>query len=175
MDKSNYIAIGKILGTSGLKGWVKVLNYSEMSGRFDEIKRFWLHTDSGLQGVLIEEVDETIKGPVIKIKNINSKADAERLNGCEIYIEYDQRVQLPEDTFFIHDLMGVKVFDAKNNPIGEVVNVMTGAGNDIYEIKDDKGREILVPAISKFVRNIDIDKKRMDVELIEGMLPEDED
>jgi len=175
MDTHEHIAIGKILGTSGLNGWVKVLNYSEVPGRFDDLKRIWVHMETGLQGMAIEEVEETLKGPMIKIKKIDSKADAERLNGCEIYVDYDQRLQLPEDTFYIHDLVGLEVFDHRNEKIGDVADVITGAGNDIYVINDAKGREILIPAISQFVKSISIDGKRMEVELIEGMLPENED
>ena len=173
MEKKEYITIGKILGSSGLDGWLKILNYSGIAGRFNDLEKVWAHTNAGLQGLRVEEVIEKRKGPVVKFRNINSKDSAERFIGCEILIEYDQRVELPEDTFFIHDLIGLEVYN-NQSIIGKVVDVMTGTGNDIYVVNDEKGREILIPAIAQFGNKVDIDKKRIDVELIEGMLPEDE-
>ncbi len=173
MSRESYITIGKVLSPSGLNGHVKIKNYSGIPGRFAGLNSMYLKTKFGLQGVTVEEYQEYHKGPVIKFKNIDSRTAAESIEGCEILIDFTQRVSLPEDTFFIHDLIGMKVYN-NGEFIGEITEVMTGAGNDIYVVSDDQHREILIPAVSNFVKNIDQEQNRMDVTLIEGMIPEDE-
>jgi 16S rRNA processing protein RimM len=166
------IAIGKVLGPFGLDGRVKVKNYSEIPGRFHNVKKVFLELDTGLRGFLIEEVEETDRGPVVLFKNITSRTDAERLTGAEVLVDFEDRIELPEDAYFIHDIIGAVVEDVKVGPLGIVDDVLTGAANDVLVVKDEKDREVLIPVVDEFILDMDIEQKRVKVRLIEGMIPE---
>lgn len=172
MDEKKLIAIGKILGPFGIDGRVKVRSYSEIPGRFQGLKEVFLQLKTGLRGFLIEKVEETERGPIVLFKNIYSRKDAESLTGAEVLVDYDMRVEPPEGMYFIHDLIGVRVEDENGNFLGNVFDVLTGAANDVLEIRTKDGKELLVPVVDEFVKVMDLDKGIIVVRLIEGMEPE---
>ena len=97
---------------------------------------------------------------------------AKELNGLQIKIRRDLLPEKTEDDFYLKDLLGVEVFE-KGEKIGEVIDIMETAAHDILVIQDIKNhKEILVPQIDVFVKKIDFDNNKMDVELIEGMREE---
>ena len=97
---------------------------------------------------------------------------AKELNGLQIKIRRDLLPEKTEDDFYLKDLLGVEVFE-KGEKIGEVIDIMETAAHDILVIQDIKNhKEILVPQIDVFVKKIDFDNNKMDVELIDGMREE---
>ena len=104
--------------------------------------------------------------------NSNNIDLAKELNGLQIKIRRDLLPEKTEDDFYLKDLLGVEVFE-KGEKIGEVIDIMETAAHDILVIQDIKNhKEILVPQIDVFVKKIDFDNNKMDVELIDGMREE---
>ena len=112
------------------------------------------------------------KKAIINFEGINNIDLAKELNGLQIKIRRDLLPEKTEDDFYLKDLLGVEVFE-KGEKIGEVIDIMETAAHDILVIQDIKNhKEILVPQIDVFVKKIDFDNNKMDVELIEGMREE---
>ena len=108
------------------------------------------------------------KKAIINFEGINNIDLAKELNGLQIKIRRDLLPEKTEDDFYLKDLLGVEVFE-KGEKIGEVIDIMETAAHDILVIQDIKNhKEILVPQIDVFVKKIDFDNNKMDVELIEG-------
>ena len=85
-------------------------------------------------------------------------------------VDRENAVSLPEDAFFICDILGAKVYDESNTLLGELVNVLGTGSNDVYVVKDSNNREILIPALKSVVKSVSVKDGRIDVTLPEGLL-----
>jgi 16S rRNA processing protein RimM len=164
-----YIAVGKITSAHGIKGYFKAIAYSGVIERYLTLKIIYLELKNEIKGFVIE--DALIKDSYvhIKIQGIDNREEVKNFINKELFVPEDEKLELPENTFFIHDLIGLKVFDTEDNYIGSIQDVWTMGGNDIYQIVMDN-REILMPAISEFVKEISLKRNRVTVKLIEGMI-----
>ena len=106
----------------------------------------------------------------MKIKNVDRVEDAERLGNKFMYVSREESRELEEGEFFIADMIGIDVYTLDNTHIGTLKDVLQYAANDVYVINTNEGKEILIPAITKFVPTIDIDERKMIIDPIKGML-----
>lgn len=162
------IAIGRVIQAHGVQGWVKVTPYSGLPERFEVLKTLYLDSAGGLIGYILDDIQYHNMVPLLKFRGIDSRDSARKLVGQEILVSAAQQVELPEDTYFIHQLLGLQVFDNHSEFIGTLEEVLTAAGNDVYVVRNE-GTEVLIPAVSQFIRQVDLDAGRIDVQLIEGM------
>ncbi|BBM35978.1 ribosome maturation factor RimM [Pseudoleptotrichia goodfellowii] len=165
----NLVNIGTITGTHHLTGNVK-------------INSIFQETDLIIgEKVLLEKEDKKKILTVKNIKRLNEKKviaefeeinnidSAKELNGFQIKIRRDLLPEKNEKEFYLKDLLGVEVFE-KNEKIGEIVDVMETAAHNILIIEDAVNKkEIMVPLVDEFVKNIDFANNKIEVELIEGM------
>lgn len=164
-----FIAIGKIVKLHGTHGYVKVVSYSGILERFLKLTSIYMEIEGETRGFIPEDVVLENSSANIKFKNINSREEAAPLVRKELLVPYEERIKLPADIFFIHDLIGLQVFDMDGNYLGLLKDVFQMGGNDVYRVNDGK-REILIPAVSEFVKEISLAEKKMTVQLIEGMV-----
>ena len=136
-------------------------------------ERVLLEKDSRRKVLLVKSVKRiNEKKAIINFEGITNIDLAKELNGLQIKIRRDLLPEKTEDDFYLKDLLGVEVFE-KGEKIGEVIDIMETTAHDILVIQDIKNhKEILVPQIDVFVKKIDFDNNKMDVELIEGMREE---
>jgi 16S rRNA processing protein RimM len=165
---SDYIAVGKIIGLHGNQGWVKILVYSDVPDRFKNVRILYIDFESDFEGKVISDQKFNAKGLLLKFRGIIRREEARELVGKELYLPEREKVELSEDYFFIHDLLGLDVFDEKGNYFGLVDEVLKMGANEIYIVKN-KGKEILIPANEEFVKKVDIACRKMIVRLWEGM------
>jgi 16S rRNA processing protein RimM len=95
------------------------------------------------------------------------------LNGCYIRINRKDSVSLEENAYFIVDLINLDVVTTEGNSLGKVEDVFPTGSNDVYVVKDKLGKQILIPAISSVVKNVDLNKKVITVELLRGLVDSD--
>jgi 16S rRNA processing protein RimM len=164
-----FIAIGKIIKLHGIKGYVKVVSYAGILERFSNLTSTYVELEGETNCFILEDVILADDSANIKFKKINTREEAAPLVGKELLVPYEERVKLPADIFFIHDLIGLEVFDIDGNYLGLLKDVFQMGGNDVYQVNDGK-REILVPGVSEFVKEISLKEKKMTVHLIEGMV-----
>jgi 16S rRNA processing protein RimM len=169
--RNKHLTVGKVLCPWGVGGQVKV------EPRTDNPKRF-----RDLPGVFIEFKDSTVSYniesvifvndyyPVLKFEGINSRQEAETLRGCYLKIPRKYAVRLPEDHFFICDIIGLSVFDESDTYIGIVKDVLHTGANDVYVVEAQDKKEVLIPAIKQVVKNIDLENDKMVIRPLEGML-----
>ena len=161
------IKIGKIVNAVALKGEVKVYHYTDYKERFEEINELIIDNKKHK----IENVRYQKEIAIIKLEGINDRTMAENIKDKDIYItENDLRV-LPEDTYYIKDLVGLKVVDYQSgDTIGTVSDVLQNSAQDIYTVKLENGKEIMIPAVSEFIKEISMDEKNIKVKLIPGFM-----
>lgn len=161
--------IGQIVNTYGIKGCLKVVPYTDNVKRFEELKTIYIEYKNELKEFSIEEIKYSKNTVMLKLKGIDDMNMAEMYKNCYIKIDRKDAVKLPEDTYFIVDLIGLTVHTDENRLLGTLIDVFPTGSNDVYVVKDDLGKQILLPAIGDVIKNVDIQNKKMIVHLIPGL------
>lgn len=173
MDLKGYLDIGLILNTHGLKGELKVEPLTDNPDRFSTLERVYIESDGVLTSHDVISSRKSRNVIILKLRDINTIDDAKTLKGLYLMIDRENAVSLPDDTYFICDIVGCSVYDSVRGFIGNVNSVIQTGSNDVYMVKDSLGNEILVPALKEVVSCISIEEKRIMVKLPEGLV-EDE-
>lgn len=168
--KQEYFEIGQIVNTFGIKGFVKVNPFTDDMHRFEELKSVLVVKNKETIEMHIEEVKLHKNVVLIKFKGIEDINMAEKYKGCYIKIRREDARKLPKDTYFIADLIGIKVYDDNGNLLGKVDDIYNNKVHDVYVIKNDLGKQILLPSIKEVIKQIDIDNDMIVVHLIDGLV-----
>jgi 16S rRNA processing protein RimM len=153
--KKQYLESGKIVGTHGIKGEVRIDPWCDSPQFLASFDKLYLD-DRGEQ--FIEVKSRPHKNITLsKIKGIDNIDDAQRLRGRVVYINRDD-IELGEGVNFVQDLIGLDVIDADTQQnYGKITDVLRTGANDVYEITDDGGKKYLAPVIDDVITLRDID------------------
>jgi len=162
--------VGVITSTHGIRGEVKVFPTTDDVKRFKKCKELLLDTGKGTLPVEVEGVKFFKQFVIIKLKGFDSINDIEAYKGKELYVTRANAVKLKKDEYFIADLIGVEVFDEKGEKLGALEDVMQTGANDVYVIRLSDGKELLLPAIKECILSVDVEEKRMQVHVLDGLL-----
>lgn len=160
------IKIGKIVNTVGLKGEVKVCNYSDSIEIYETIESIYVED----RLTVIENVRAQKNMVILKLEGADDRNAAEALRGKELYITEDDLPELPEGQYYVRDLIGMSVTEEDGNLLGHVTDVLQNTAQDIFEVESENGKKLLIPKVDHFVLDIDAEKREITVRLIEGML-----
>ena len=106
----------------------------------------------------------------LKLVEIHSIEEAGELKNEFLYISGDELTELADDEYYIHDLLGIEVYDESGNRIGEITDVEEYSGNDVYVLTRPDGTESMIPAIKDVILNVNITEKKMIIRVYEGLL-----
>lgn len=163
MEKYN---IGKIVNAAGLKGEVKVYNYSDSKERFAELDNIYVEE----KNFSINKVRYMKEMVILKLEGIDDRNAAESLKNKNLYINEEMLRVLPEDTYYVKDLVGLRAVTPEGELLGTVTDVIQNSSQDLYEIELESKKRILVPAVEEFILDINTKDGTMMVKLIEGLL-----
>lgn len=168
------IKIGKIVNAVALRGEVKVYHYSDYKERFEELDEILIERKGKFTAYEIENVRYQKNTAILKLKGVDDRNAAEALKESDIYITEEDLRELPEDTFYVKDLIGCKVLNEENGAeIGVIKDVLQNSAQDIYQITLKNGKEALIPVVGEFVREVSIAEKYVKIHLIPGFIDED--
>lgn len=167
---NDFLEIGQIVNSYGIKGFFKVVPFTDDITRFDNLKDIYIEKNKKLEKKEIEEVKYHKNLVLLKIKGIDDINDTEQYKNCYLKIDRENAVKLPEDTYFITDIIGIEVFTEDGELLGNVIDVFPTGSNDVYVVKDELGKQILLPAIGDVIKKVDIISKKMTVKLITGLI-----
>lgn len=170
MAKEEYLQVGVITSTHGIKGEVKVFPTTDDAARFRELKQVIL--DTGKEQILLEiqNVKFFKQYVILKFKGIDNINDIEKYRKMPLLVTREDAVELEEDEYFITDMIGMQVLTEDGERFGILKDVMETGANDVYVIESSRHGEVLVPAIHECILDIDIDKQEMRIHLLEGLL-----
>ena len=164
------ITIGKILKPIGLQGEVKVSLLTDFSERFDNLKAVIVQSGRELpyrlQILRVRHGAPFIYLTFVGLVDIDS---VERLRGGLIQVPASERIVLPQGSYFQSDLIGMDVCLKDGTCLGKIAEILETGGNDIFVVTAEKG-ELLIPAIRKFVKEIDLARKKVEIDPVEGLL-----
>ncbi len=164
-----YLEIGQIVNTYGIKGFVKVIPYTDDIKRFEELKTVYIVYKGEMKLMTIAEVAYSKSSVLLKFNEVPDINTAEKYRNCIIKIPRKDAAKLPENSYFIVDLIGLNVYTEDQRFLGELIDVFKTGSNDVYVVKNEDGKQLLLPAIKEVIKNVDIQNKKMIVNLIKGL------
>lgn len=164
-----YVVIGKIINTHGIKGDLKIYPYTEDIERFSNLENVYIGKDK--KKFEVDRVKYHKEMVLLKLKEFDNINEVIHFKDELLYIDEKNTVKLPKNNYFIHDLIDCKVYDMDENYIGYIEDVLQNSGNDIYLVKNKaKDKEYLIPAVTSFIKKIDIPGKKISIDPIEGVI-----
>ena len=159
-----------LIHSFGIKGIVKVNAYTDDPLEFANLKTILIEKNKKLLEFEIEEAKLHKNQVLLKIKGIDDINEAEKYRGCFIKIPREKAKKLPKDTYFIADLIGLQVYTDSGELLGKVDDIYNSGSADIYVVKDELGKQILLPGIKDVIKQIDVDNEKIIVHLIDGLI-----
>ena len=164
------LEIGQIVNTFGIKGEVKVVPFTDDISRFDELKKVYIKNKNQEKQYKIENVKYHKNMVLIKFSGIDKIEDAEMLKNKYLEIDRENAIPLEEGTYFIADLIGLEVYTEDGNLLGKVEDIYNTGSKDIYVVKDELGKQVLLPGIDEVIKNVDLENSKIIVHLIPGLI-----
>ena len=166
----NLLEIGQIVNSYGIKGFLKVVPYTDDITRYSNLKEIYIEKNKKLEKMEIEEVKYHKNLVLLKLKGIDDINETLKYKNCYIKIDRKDAVVLPENSYFIVDLINIEVYTEEDKYLGKIIDIFPTGSNDVYVVKDELGKQILLPAIREVIKKVDIENKKMIVHLLEGMV-----
>ena len=166
------LKVGKIVNTHSLKGEVKVISSTDFEEqRFEKGTELLItRGNQVVKEVTVESYRTHKNNLLVKFVGIDSIEEAEKLKNLQIKIDSDNIGELEENEFYFHEIIGCEVFDENGKSLGEISEILTPGANDVWVIKSQNGKEILIPYIEDVVKKIDVKNKKIDIEVMEGLI-----
>ena len=164
------LEIGQIVNTFGIKGFVKVNPWVNDVTRFDDLKKVYIKIRKSLKELEIEEVKYHKNQVLLKFKGVETVEQAEMLRNAILEIDRKDAIPLEEGEYFIADLLESEVYTDEGEKLGIVEDIFNTGSNDIYVVKNELGKSILLPRIKDVFKEIDVENKKIIVHLIEGLI-----
>jgi 16S rRNA processing protein RimM len=164
------IFIGRIIKPQGIKGELKVLPLSDNYQLFDLLKDICIiQEDSSPILYSIQQARKHKNFILLKLAGCDTIATAQEKVGAMLGIPKSKLPSLPADKYYQFEIIGLKVYTAKGEYLGEIKQILSTGSNDVYVVRD-KMREFLIPAIKQAIQNIDKEQGRMILSNMEGLI-----
>jgi 16S rRNA processing protein RimM len=170
VNTKGYVLIGKIVGIHGIKGTNKFKSYAESLSVFYPGQSILICDNQSRETTFeLNWVKSHTRTPLISLKGVTDRERAEELVGAELFISETELPELDENTYYWFELIGIEVYTAEGAYLGRITSILPTGSNDVYVVKNNK-QEVLIPALESVVLDIDLELKRMQVNLPEGLV-----
>lgn len=159
--------LGQITSPVGIKGEVRVYPYTNAPSDFGLVKELYVEGEREHRTVEKFRVDKNMV--VLKLSGINDRNAAETFRNKYLILPKEEMYDMPEDTYYVDELIGMEVFDDNGTLVGTVESVNQNSSQDIYVIKRGD-KSFMLPAVKEFVLNVDTENRKMTVHLLEGLV-----
>ncbi len=167
-----YIIIGRIINTHGIKGDVKILSSSDFDAeRYQKGNTVYIHFENDYIPMEVCSYKVMKNNPIVRFKDHENINLIEKYKNCEVCVDKADRKPLPEGQYYRSDFEGLAVYDEENVLIGTVKGIeeTAGAQNNI-RVKREGKNDALIPNIPEFVKNVDLENKKLVIHVEEGLL-----
>ena len=164
------VEVGIIINTFGVKGEVKVMPLTDEPADFSDFTRLFLgRPGEEVTEYPVRKVRPHKKWVILRLEGVDSRDEAAKLKDLNIYVLRDDLAVLPNGTYLETDLEGMEVYNTNGDFIGVISGILKTAANDVYQIRGEGGRELLVPAIKDVIKEVDVESNKMVIEPIQGL------
>jgi 16S rRNA processing protein RimM len=158
----DYYLIGEIKASYADEGFALVYSFSDYIDRIVDLEFVFIEIFGVKKRIFVDRVEISGKDFLIKFKNFEKSEHVAALIGSRLYVDKDNVVSPEDGTFFVHDLLGCKMYFGEKF-FGDVVDFLQLKANDVYVVHDTNGEEHLIPAVKDYIKSINIDKKRIEL------------
>jgi len=161
-----YLSVGFLRRPHGLKGEIIMDLHTDFPERMKAGRELFVGDKH--KKMILASARSHQKGLLVKFKGIDAPEDAGLFRNQWLYTKSTD-VPLPDGQYYKHELLGLKVVDENDNPLGELVEILETGANDVYVVRGDSGKDLLLPAIPSVILDLDVGAQLMRVHLLEGL------
>lgn len=162
-----YLVVGFLRRAHGLRGEIIMDLHTDFPERFQSGRKLFVGEEH--KPMTLSNARPHAKGMLVKFKGVETPEDAGLLRNQWVYIRSTDVPSLPEGKLYQHELFGFRVVDENGDSLGDLVEIIETGANDVYVVRDESGKEILLPAIPSVVLETDPSRRVMRVHLLEGL------
>jgi 16S rRNA processing protein RimM len=162
-----YLVVGFLRRPHGVHGEIIMDLHTDFPERLDSGRKLFVGDE--YKPATLSGARPHAKGLLVKFKGVETPEDAGQMRNQWVYVRASDAPRLPEGKLYQHELFGFQVVDENENSLGELVEIIETGANDVYVVRDETGKEILLPAIPSVVLATDPARRVMRVHLLEGL------
>ncbi|MDL4840040.1 ribosome maturation factor RimM [Aquibacillus rhizosphaerae] len=168
----NLFNVGKIVNTHGIKGEVKVVRITDFEERFKNGEKLYFvgKDESHVVPLVIDGHRQHKNFDLLHFESYDSINQVEHFKDGFLKISQDQLTPLEEGDFYYHEIIGCRVLTVSGEELGEIKEILSPGANDVWVVKRDKQKDILIPYIEDIVKQVNIAEQTIVIEPMEGLL-----
>lgn len=155
-----FFLIAEIVSVYASDGSVVLKSFSDFEERFFDLQKVYIDFFGNFKQLTIDYVEEINGTLVIKFERFNNDEDVYNLLGKKLYIYSNELYSLPDNMYYVHDLVGSKVYRDEKF-FGKLIDVIIIPDNNIYVIENEKGQQVMIPAVEKYFLETDIENQKL--------------
>ncbi len=163
-----FLVVGRIVRPHGVRGGMKVAAESDLIYKLNSSVNVFFGPEK--VPVTVKSLNLHRKEFLLYIDGCVNRDTAENWRGAGIYIRYAELDNLPDGEFFHWQIVGLKVVTTTDEELGKVENILVTGANDVYVVRHTSGKEILLPAVSSVIQEVDLENEKIVVRLIPGLI-----
>lgn len=164
-----YLAIGRVIRAHGLRGEVSVVVLTDFPERFETTEWVYLGNEFEAAPYRLKSFRWHKQNVLLTLEGVTNRTQAELLKGQLVQVPLEEAVTLPDGSYYLYQLIGLKVEDTSGKFLGTIKEVLETGANDVYVVEHE-GQELLLPAIPDVVKSVDIATGIMIVHLLDGLI-----
>jgi 16S rRNA processing protein RimM len=174
LNDPQMVMVGEIVRPHGLAGAVKVRTTTDNPQRFSLLEQVMLQRDGRTVAEYVVERVQIGNGEVfVKLQGVDDRSQAESLRGASLMIPRKASVPAPADQYYHFEIIGLPAYSETGELLGEIVDIETFPAHDVWVIRRGE-RERLVPAVKAFIKDVDVQNRRVVMTPIPGLLEDAE-
>lgn len=162
----DYLEVGQIVNTHGLRGDVKVMPWCDYPEVFHELA--YVLIDGEEFDIEKSRIHKNMV--ILKLKGIDDINDAEKYRNKTLTVPREELGELPEGTYYICDLLGCSVETVDGRNLGKVCDIIKTGSNDVYVVESDNKKQVLIPVIDDVVKSVDLENRSILVQPLKGLI-----
>ncbi|WKZ48938.1 MAG: ribosome maturation factor RimM [Anaerolineales bacterium] len=162
-----YLSVGFLRRPHGVHGEIIMDLHTDFPERMKKGRKLFIGEE--YKPMTLASVRPHQAGLLVKFKGVETPEEAGLYRNQWAFVKKADVPPLPEGTIYQHELIGFRVVDEGGNPLGELVEILETGANDVYVVRDDSGKEILLPAIPSVILDVEAGSRTLRVHVLEGL------
>jgi len=163
-----YLTVAFLRRPHGVQGEIVMDLHTDFPDRMKSGRKLFVGEEH--QPMTLTSVRPHQSGLIVKFKGIETPEEAGKYRNQSVYIKAKDAPPLPDGKIYKYELIGFKVVDENDNPLGELMEILETGANDVYVVKNDSGKEILLPVIPSVILDLDTGRRLIRVHLLDGLI-----
>jgi 16S rRNA processing protein RimM len=162
-----YLSVGFLRRPHGVHGEIIMDLHTDFPERMKSGRKLFVGEEH--RPMTLTSVRPHQAGLIVKFNGIETPEEAGMYRNQWVFIKAKDAPPLPDGQLYQHELIGFRIVDENDHLLGELVDIIETGANDVYIVRDDSGREILLPNIPSVILDVEVDSRTMRVHLLEGL------